>query len=626
MTDDLKTIEIQLQALEQRSADIAARLDAAAEALECHGYPSEKHLIDDLAQLRSDQTQLARMLPQLPHEPLPSLSEIGRELQMQPATLSIFDATMTESIHEEDELEIEADQSIEELAAISLSETFSRTEHLYSLLCESLAHDRSSAAYLLGQCLSANHHAFDVLRLRSWILSEALVYYTGAIAAELRRSFDTLIDELSSDKQHTLPALLMTAAISLRPALIAPETGAVTLLQRVSRLLPMHLSNYCRKILSMGGKRITPNQFQSQSDSAHGKQVAALRDDVRGWKQKTSDIVRYELAEPLFLRAHWSIRAPSTYLNETGLHHWKAWLECEKLAGALIAPILGEESSNTRTRDALHRLTQKVEDPDVLLKPEMETHLVELKTLAERWLILQSGQVAAAEFPDEADQVLSELADQKRVHEELAELTDADNPSELHIAIQCLKRSLADVQRMATSGYDSTREEALPENLLHRELLYMDNVQLVGDGSPLISAEFEETLLKYLSEAQPTFKAAFERHLASGNFDRAELLMAGEVKNSAEVDQLAQKIVDSREAFRERLWAQFREATSILDRDSNSQSSSHVEAWKEVRQIRLALEGEEADLGVLKSRLSRLRNELTQQRDQDSNQGWIMEF
>jgi len=187
-----------------------------------------------------------------------------------------------------------------------------------------------------------------------------------------------------------------------------------------------------------------------------------------------------------------------------------------------------------------------------------------------------------------------------------------------------LKRSLADVHRMAT-GYDPNQEEALPERLLHGELLYMDDVQL-DDEVPTFSPEFEDALLKYLSEPQPTFKTAFERHLASGNFDRAEFLMAGEGLDSAEREQLAQKIVDSREAFRERLWAQFREATSILDRDSDSQSSSHINAWQEVRQIRLALEGEEADLGELKSRLSQLRNQLSHQPGQDNNQGWIMEF
>lgn len=626
MNDDLMTIESLLQALEAKSQEMAARLEDAAAALDSHGHPAQKDLIDELAQLRSDQMQLARMLPELPHDPLPTLSDIRGEWEKETAEPSIQLPTSAEDVSNLVASTTD-DIPLQDLATIALKQAKeARTENLMTMVRETLVQNRPSVANMLSQCLAENHGQFDALQIQTWILSHSLIYYSGGIAAELRKCYDQLIDSVSDKQQHTLPSLLMTASCSLRPALIAPETGAVTLLQRVARLLPIHLSNYCRKILSLGGKRMTPSQIQTPSDSAYAKQVSALKDDIREWQNKSNSVIRYEVVEPLFLKAHWSIRAPSTMVNEAGVHQWKDWLECYKLAVSLVVPISRQDSSMTQVREALQRLTQKVGDPAVTLKSEMRSHLVELKTLAERWLILQSGQISAAEFPDEADQVFSELADQRRVHEELADLSDADRTADFQMALQCLKWSLAEIKQLATSGYDSTQEEELPDRLLHRELFFMDDVVLNSDDCPVVSPEFEDALLKYLSESQPTVQNAFERHLASGNFERAERLIATEVEESPQKERLAQQILDSREALRERLWVQFREAASILDRDSHLQSAGHVEAWKEVRQIRLALEADDPDLRGLKSRLSQLRSQLAEKPSQDNNQGWIMEF
>ncbi|MCA9080231.1 MAG: hypothetical protein KDA58_06705 [Planctomycetaceae bacterium] len=553
--------------------------------------------------------------------------------------------------------------SAELATEIHAADLFQRGELLPELILSLIFEGRSGLAYHLAKCLEAQHQPahryFPSWAIRAWTLGNAVLFPTGQLAGRLQEDLAHFHPEEGHEPttETELAHSLFVRAAALRPAIVAPSSGAARIL-RTSVITPetTQLFNYCLRIGSYGEKLqgLVPNSFKRGESRASIEQpLQRLKDDVRAWlNESASQSVRYTPATPLFMRAHWSLRTSSTRRYPGEVQLWNQWQDTLQSAQRIITNILTDDDSRvSETRQEMDRLatltSTNYQLPPLGPSAEMRTYLLQSITFAQRWTTLRNQSRPVDFVPAEVEELRSEIEQRHdSVTAELEVLAARHSSSQVQTAIGCLMLAMDQLRDLVDPDVPADTQEPDARHLMHSELLKIPNLQFAPNWSPDTDAEdLLEQIVRYLAAPNPDWLTAVQLQLAQSHLDAAEKLTTLPVWSRPEQQQLQQVLARYRKEHRDELWKDLQETETLIDeavklqifseqdragfaarlerlRRGLSLSRGSSSDAEEIQQLRQAVERRRSR----EATLTRERLEQLQSGVSSPKQGWKMDF
>jgi hypothetical protein len=503
-------------------------------------------------------------------------------------------------------------------------------EALRALQWQLLLEDKLGLAFHLARSLAAQNLAeLPPALVRAVALGPHLRYSNGLLARLLKEDFASLeADEGGGgEREHGLRFLWTAAA--LRPALLAPDTGAAGVLQTLRFKGLDKLFGYCQAIIDFANRQqvLDPNALKNVRDAdAWQADLARLSDEVNAW------------------RAH-APKMTMTYAPATAI--WRTWQKPGQLVDQLLQPILaGDANQADALRQALdglldmahvrreinnayQRLGQR--GPGIIAKADnqIRNHLHEAVLFAQRWLELQATR-PGRERTYARQQVENLSAELRRRHAEVEVEGDAfvrrhDAPA-VRAGWQLCRRALQDLRALFQGQAAGAFEEPAPEHLLHADWLRHPTQPLDEQGQPEGDpAELLPGLLDLIKAGPPDWAAAFEARCQARNHEATERILVYLTTYpdaTAEVEALRQKreqhLAECRAALRREAEETQREVGRAIDAGL-LREKEQVELAAEIEQI-LQHEPETVRFDEPRQRLQAIREALHNKRAEAASQ------
>lgn len=367
------------------------------------------------------------------------------------------------------------------------------------LIWQALLRDRPSAAFLVASYASGDLRASRSVPnwlLRALALSSRLRHVNGDIALQLTDDFacwDSRDFGSASDGDDVVQAVwLLVLASALRPALVAPDCGAWTVLRALpeNAALP-NLQHYSGVIAGYGERHpaLAPHTFGlSLSPAAWRDALEDLLREIGAWR------VRF-----LGLR--------STFPPATEV--WRHWLRPDGPVHALLAPLTLDHHGLETARGLVERLSNTAQihweiaetdrrrlgrqhGPDIAARPadadQLADRMREAVAFARRWIALQEHRPGRPDDePRRLAQTLREQLIQLRsaVEQEVAGLSVSGAALPVRAAVAQCQAALASVDALLgeappsdTGSWWTPAEEPPPRLVLQGDLLHLPGLEL----------------------------------------------------------------------------------------------------------------------------------------------------
>lgn len=418
------------------------------------------------------------------------------------------------------------------------------------LIWQALAQDRDGAAGHLAahldQCHQGASPRLPSCLIRAVALGRHVRHGNGDIAAcladdfaQLAASMDVSVDASVSGTSRAI--WLLVAASALRPALVAPNTGAPGVL----RALPADeavgvLHRYCQLVgaYAEGHPPLGPHTLQGTPAP-------------EAWRDAVEDLMR-EIAA-------WRVRVlglRTTFPPATDV--WQGWLRPDGLIHALLLPLTVDPWGLAVARELVERLSndQRIQGeigdtdrrvlgrtvgPDIAVQPaafhELRGRVREAVGFARRWIALQERRPGRPE--DEAERLGRALREQlgelrAGVAAELASMAGATAPLPLRAAGAQLRATLRSLdallweEQSVSQASSAGEHEALPARILHVDLLRVPGCPLDPDWQPVQTDD--ESLASNLAaliapNVDPDWRRLFDEALAAGDHRATGLII-----------------------------------------------------------------------------------------------------
>ncbi len=407
--------------------------------------------------------------------------------------------------------------------------------------------------------------------IRTWTFSHALLFPRGQMAGliqdDLQQNLPNISRDVSTD--WDLAMSLMVRAVTLRPAIIAPTTRAASTLRAFDlRDGSVQLYNYCSRIGSYGERiqGVYPGLFkQSMASAPYSEKWTSLKADVRQWLDATETTgIQYEVSQPLFQKAHWSLRAGGMQRHPASADTWKNWQIAMRLSKSIVDPISDDRRSElSRVRSDVDEISSMLavssEDQETraaFSQPEIRAYLRQALTFAQRWITLHQG-VASSEahnyLPQAAVELRSEI--EKRhasVMEELQVLATQYPSFEVRMAVACLMLTVQEIRDLVDPAIPTESSEPDPRHLLHAELLKIPAIPLSASWEPECDPhQVEDQILMYLSQPQPDWIMALKIQLSERQHTAAERILSMSIWTDEEREALQSVLTHERSRQRD---------------------------------------------------------------------------
>lgn len=465
------------------------------------------------------------------------------------------------------------------------SSGFSTMEsHLWQLVSEGRNGLAGVLADALAQSQSEVRHA-----LPSWLaevvgLSRHVVSETGDVARLIEAAFANfddaqLLDGLSAE-QATAVGLLLVAA-SMRPALIAPRTGASRLLHAAIKIIPPEMYGFCTAVATFGD-RLQPLEpavlREVKSEAAWAESIVAIQTQASDWLQKAA-------------QAKISYAPASRVL-------WK-WLQRNQPISLLLQPVRENDQSKLESVRALilqlsdaREAKKLVDDTDRKILGRRLGNAITAGALAQLQVQLENSIAIARDWVALRDQKLGKtkgfkLAVAEHIRTDVTrccpdaiallrkwERHYGDSPKG-HAAAACAA-ALTDVQTLFDVDRPFSTSEPTTYLDLRGELLFVPGLSL-SDNWEIEQTDPElrfDLLRRYLLETRPDCATAMQRlcdeqdHLATSRLlDYAVLHMHPNASLFAK--QRAEALATARSALQ-------RNATNALRKIDKAAASSYI--------------------------------------------------
>ena len=369
-----------------------------------------------------------------------------------------------------------------------------------ALLWDALGQDRVGIAFHLATHLEEEHPdaaADRTPRLPPWLLRAVALgrhvrHANGDVALLLGEDFarvaagDATISAGDGDEGRA--ARLVLAAAALRPALVAPDTAAWSVLGllRQEDGAP-YLTRYCQLVADHG-----------KGHPPLGQDLPAL--DPAAWRDTLEDLLREIGAWRVRVLG---LRTPFPPATDV----WRQWLRPDGLIHSLLLPLTVDPWGLDMARGLVERLSNEAQirwevaetdrrvlgrrvGPDIEARPaarrELRRRVREAVGFAHRWIALQESRPGRAE--NEARRQTRRLSEslhelRASVADEVAALCSPSASPPLRAAGTQCRVALESVDRLLAEGF-GRQEEPLPAHVLHADLLRVPGALLDADWQP----------------------------------------------------------------------------------------------------------------------------------------------
>ena len=408
--------------------------------------------------------------------------------------------------------------------------TWDDPDCLQALAGRLLLEDHPGLAYHVV-CYLERFHPDSQPRFPSWLIHAVILaphvrYDMEDIATLLKADYDlfdeALLDDASGEWNTTLRYLLIAAA--LRPALLAPHSGASTLLRHG----PLH--DLCEEIADYGDRfpALNPLSLRQVHDlAAWQADLVTLQQEVDDW---------YTHARQMKL----------LYQGATAV--WLEWLRSGLVIDTLLLPVreddtkrlhevqaaIGHWSKDSAIRSAVDQTDRKTLHRrlgaaiEARAYQQIVKHVGEAIGYARRWVALhESRQGEAPDYLQQrAEKVRSTV--HKQYEQALATLdvaAAADASSSLRASLWWCRRAVEDVRALFSTNVPLTVTEPVVQDLLHADLLRIPSVSLNARWEPTINGELVHSILSWLASSRIDWRLAFEAQAEQHDHEATQRLI-----------------------------------------------------------------------------------------------------
>jgi hypothetical protein len=344
--------------------------------------------------------------------------------------------------------------------------------------------------------------------MRSVVLGRHVRHANGEIARLLEEDFGKFNSECftTSYEEWNVAVRFLVAAAALQPALLAPDTGASSLLHALlgEAGLPQ-FSAYCRLIADYGERRqpLDPNTFKK------GRGQAAWQADLDTLKQAVES---------------WCARAArTTMVFPPATKVWRRWQEPKGLIHSLLLPIRQNDASKLQAAkraveqlldDAQFKREVDYTDRKVLgrllgediparaLEP-IRGQVREAVGFTRRWIELQESRPDQSQSKGAPQEQVEQLRQQvgscqEAVLEELNSLRRREPSVLIGSAVSCCRRVVENIRTLCDSQASFPTEEPQPKPFLYTDLLRIPSLPIneqwelvVPDHRPVVDGILE---------------------------------------------------------------------------------------------------------------------------------------
>lgn len=436
-----------------------------------------------------------------------------------------------------------AEATAKDIAVAILAGTASPTA-LHDLIGRLVFDGRLGFAYHLAQGIEGTR-AEVMPRLPSWVirtlgLGAHIRYDSGELAALLRNDFagydDAVFAAGNPTWNRTMRFFLIAAA--LRPALLAPSTGAAAVLQDLHLRDGLgELTDYVRAIAEFG-----------HAGQALDAQALKKVKDADVWRAERDELCREVEA--------WLAQAPTMrnrYAAASAV--WRSWTEPGGMLVDLLRPICENDTAAfARVRDEVERLSDDGEFRRLVDETDrmVNRRQIREKIYADAYEQLRRNQRKALGFAQRWLALLEVRPDRERGYHQVQaeavreriqrrqdgacreledERAEADAacvaPGLLHLAaIEACRRAVDDVAALFDPEAPLAAEEPSVRYLLHAELLRVSSLVLATDWRPEAEpAAVVEALVALAAVDNEGWSRAFEARRDARDHEATERII-----------------------------------------------------------------------------------------------------
>ena len=404
-----------------------------------------------------------------------------------------------------------------------------------------LGSSRLSLAYHLVRARETLNEAR--VPLPSWLVLSLLLGpevrkpLTGDIAPRLAEVFaEHGADELPDDEETGRLQALLAAAATLVPALLAPNTGVISVLQNARHRLSGDLPELAAVLAVVG-------EFSQRGHPIDVRRLRAVG-DIASWRESREDLI-VEASEWLDRAIQYNIGyAPATSV-------WQRWLKEDGELGGVVRAIVDNGTLDpAEAREWLVAFQGPADFGDLVdatfrdvlgrrwkgqeiyggAKRSLERKAREAVDLVERWASLHEvrpdrPRSFEAREADRLRQALGSLLPSAQKAVASSEDGGVDAPGS--IALGFVKRSLDLVDGLFRSDEPFDAAEPAPDELVNDEVALCDfAVDATGGPSPETPPERVVASIRELVVETPTWQDAFERRLERNDTLGADVVLA----------------------------------------------------------------------------------------------------
>ncbi|MDT5123167.1 MAG: hypothetical protein QOC96_2649 [Acidobacteriota bacterium] len=418
-----------------------------------------------------------------------------------------------------------AEQTSSEIAALILrGQVASRGAALRDLIWRLLFEEKFGVAFHLASQLEMSEDD-DRLQpqLPSWLpravaLGRHVRHADGDIARLLRDDFAFFGDACfkGGDSEWDHAVRFFCAAAAMRPAVLAPETNASSILHRLRMGQGLvKLYECCRSIANYGDRRqaLDPNSLKKVRDAATWQsELKALQQKVEAWRARAAQL-------------HLVYRCATSV--------WRKWLEPGQLLHQLLLPIEQDDpasiqsvrqmvkqfSDDAEIKKAVDYTDRKVlkRHGEELIMPsltQLRNHLHEAINFARQWIELQQARPGQSQTfsQQQAEQLSREIRGlQNAVREELSAFERQHDSFFVRTGVKVCRGALENLWTLFDVDAQVSFDEPLPRHLLHAELLKSPLLPLDERWEPqAVEQEAVESLLQLVAAGEVGWRAAFD--------------------------------------------------------------------------------------------------------------------
>ncbi|MCI0557118.1 MAG: hypothetical protein MN733_01375, partial [Nitrososphaera sp.] len=393
---------------------------------------------------------------------------------------------------------------------------------LRDLIIRLLLDGRAGIAFHLARCMEAKYNELHPI-LPSWliraaVLSQYVHYPTGELARILKDDFGKFNNDVftSGDGDWNDGIFLLLAAATLRPALLAPNTGASAILHSLrAREGFSRFHDWCQIVAKYGDNHrpLDPKALKAVKDQA-------------GW-QTDLDSLQKEVEV-------WCTQAPRmTMVYAPATKVWRKWQEPTGFIQSLLRPIRHNDVGRLASlKQEIERISDDAEirreiertnfqglhrrrSDEIIAKAlgQILRHVREAATYARRWVDLQESRPDQPRgyLQDQAERIRQPIRNQ---YKNILDEFDSYQPSSLIATCGriCCRKAVQNISRLFDPEDPLQNEEPKPTHLLHPELLKVTALDLDDKWEPQSQKtdEVENAITSFLIKDKIDWYRAFQ--------------------------------------------------------------------------------------------------------------------